>query len=78
LTGVANLHRGDQASWRTDEGTLQFHAGMGVRPAEVYLPPEPRFRAQAPSWAKERYREVVESFQAIGVKPVVLAGASVL
>src|SRR5262249_34718391 len=36
----AMLHRGESASWTDGEHVLGFDAGVGVVPAEVYLPPE--------------------------------------
>ncbi|MFT3776493.1 MAG: hypothetical protein QM820_64960 [Minicystis sp.] len=57
---------------------LRFSAGLGVQPAEVYIPTEAVWRATAPAWARELREEVVRDFEAAGVKVVVLANAWVM
>jgi hypothetical protein len=73
----AQLHRGEHASYSCDEGTLQLHAGLGVSPAEVYVPPREKFLATAPEWARALYDDVVKSFTELGARVVVSRSASV-
>jgi len=75
--GSARLHHGDQASFVCDDGVLQFDAGLGVSPPEVYLPPRDRFESTAPPWAKPLYDEVVERFSVLGARVVVMRSALV-
>lgn len=73
--GEARMHWGESASWRCDEGTLAFRAGLGASPPEVYLPPESEFTRRAPPWARERFIEITQDFRALGVRVALVAGA---
>jgi hypothetical protein len=66
----ASLHRGDAASWTDGARTLWFHAGLGVSPPEVYLPPESQWPAHAPAWAASLRPTIVRELEAIGVRVV--------
>jgi len=74
--GTAHLHRGDSASYRYEGGALGCHAGLGVRPVEVYMPPEELFDAQVPR-ARGRHAEMKRAFEALGARVVILANATV-
>ncbi len=73
----ARIHRGDSASWTDGMNVLGFHAGLGVTPAEVYLPPEREWATVAPIWAREKRSAIVRDFIAIGVRVVDTPGAAV-
>jgi hypothetical protein len=72
----ANLHRGDSASWSEGGRVLGLFAGLGVDPVEVYVPPEPTWRAGAPAWARDFRERVIRDFEALGVRVVVLPNAA--
>jgi hypothetical protein len=74
----AKLHRGESASWNDGEGRgFGCDAGLGVRPAQVCLPPESEWTAIAPRWATELRARVVRDFEAIGARVVDVPGARV-
>lgn len=73
----AVLHRGDSASWTDGARGLGFHAGLGVRPPEVYLPPESAWEAASPVWAATLRDTIVRDFEQLGVRVVEIANASV-
>ncbi|MEM9070924.1 MAG: hypothetical protein AAGE52_20610 [Myxococcota bacterium] len=67
------LHRGDTASWTDGARRFGFSAGLGVRPAEVYVPPPEQW---PPSAAP--FRATIErDFRDASVKVVVLDHAVV-
>ncbi len=74
--GNANLRWGEEATCELPGGILGFQAGLGVRPAEVYLPPPDLLDTQVPVWARGRHGEIVHAFEAINVRVVVLPDAS--
>lgn len=73
----ARLHRGDSASWTDGAHSLGFHAGLGVRPPEVYLPPESKWMTVSPAWAATLRSAIVRDFEQLGVRVVEMANASV-
>jgi hypothetical protein len=73
----ARLHRGDSASWTDGTRGLGFHAGLGVRPPEVYLPPETAWETASPVWAATLRDTIIRDFEQLGVRVVEIANASV-
>ena len=73
----ARLHRGDSASWTNGSQSLGFHAGLGVRPPEVYLPPESVWATAAPTWAATLRCSIIRDFEQLGARVVEMADASV-
>jgi hypothetical protein len=73
----ANLHRGDSASWTDGARCLNFAAGLGVDPCEVYLPPESQWIASAPAWAATLRGTIVRDFEQLGARVVAISGAHV-
>ena len=69
------LHRGDAISWTDGEHVLGFNAGLGVSPAEVYVPTESSWSASAPVWASTLRATIVRDFEASGVRVVAHEGA---
>ncbi len=70
MKGHANVHRGEAATYTCEAGVLQFPAGLGVRPAEVYIPIVSRFVEQVPPWALGLHGHVVSCFEELGVEVV--------
>jgi hypothetical protein len=73
----ATLHRGESASWTDGARSLGFHAGLGVRPPEVYLPPESAWASASPGWAAMLRGSIVRDFEQLGVRVVEMANADV-
>lgn len=73
----ATLHRGDSASWTDGDHGLGFDAGLGVVPAEVYLPPDSEWPSAAPAWARELRPVIASDFAKLGALVVDSRGAPV-
>ncbi|MFV8754056.1 hypothetical protein ACNOYE_26215 [Nannocystaceae bacterium ST9] len=70
-----DLHRGDTASWIVGEQAIGFHAGMGLRPVEVYVPTAAAWKAHTPEWAHGLRDEILADFRARDLRVVELANA---
>jgi hypothetical protein len=73
----ARLHRGDSASWTDGSRSLGFQAGLGVRPPEVYLPPESLWMTASPGWAAMLRCSIIQDFEQLGARVVEMADAPV-